>query len=248
MKSARAIVLCGTLALVGLAVLMSQSLPAQQSSGAVDDAAGVVGESDARVEQGGIGQAGPAAGGEQLGERSTTGDQVVPRANGGANGIGVTTQGDSGAVGFQNQPGVQGGTEFQAQGEMTQQLPARRSYPRAAFGQFGESSGYYNAMAQSAADPLRNSDAQLERQSQELAGKYARTEDDEARRTLRGELGEVIAHHFDVRYEIRWRELREIEARVNRLRNALERRQNAREEIIQRRLAQLLSEAEGVGF
>jgi hypothetical protein len=65
---------------------------------------------------------------------------------------------------------------------------------------------------------------------------------------VRAELAEVIAKHFDIRQGIRESELRDIEARVTRLRDALERRQNAREEIIQRRLEQLLSDAQGVGF
>jgi hypothetical protein len=95
---------------------------------------------------------------------------------------------------------------------------------------------------------LQAADRYLESKTGDLAHWYAGCEDAEAKAKLKTELTEAIAKHFDVRHEIRKREVDQLEARVKQLREQLQKREAARQTIIDMRLGQFISAAEGLGW
>lgn len=103
-------------------------------------------------------------------------------------------------------------------------------------------------LSKATAEQLQMSDAYLDGQTQILTGRYARAEDAGARAGLKDELGKTIERHFDVRHETRKREIDELEGRVRRLREHLQRRQQARQTIVEMRLKQFVSKVEGLGW
>jgi len=103
-------------------------------------------------------------------------------------------------------------------------------------------------LAKATAGLLQSSDQYLESQTRRLAEEYAKAKDDEARAKLKGELAKTIERHFDVRHEIRKREIDQLEARVKKLREHLAKRGEARQTIVQMRVGQFISAAEGLGW
>ncbi len=103
-------------------------------------------------------------------------------------------------------------------------------------------------VAKAAAGQLQKLDRYLQSRTQHLAQQYAQTEETEARTKLKGELIQAIEKHFDVRHQIRKREVDELEARVRKLREHLQKRQGARQTIVEMRLNRFISAAEGLGW
>jgi hypothetical protein len=103
-------------------------------------------------------------------------------------------------------------------------------------------------LTKATAGQLQIGDQYIESQTRRLAEEYAKAKDDEARAKLKGELAKTIERHFDVRHEIRKREIDELEARVKTLREHLAKRGEARQSIVQMRLGQFISAAEGLGW
>ena len=105
---------------------------------------------------------------------------------------------------------------------------------------------------------LQQHDVELERKTQEITERYRQGVqnrenplNDEARNALRNELKQIVAQHFEVRTELRRTELRRFERELRRLRDAIERiqmdldkRETAREIILDRRVSQLLGDQE----
>lgn len=101
---------------------------------------------------------------------------------------------------------------------------------------------------------LQRRDEVLEQRSAELARRYGELRDrpaesGEQRDELRRQIEEAVEQHFNVRTELRAHELRRVEmelehlrAVVDRIRDDVERREQARSTIIERRLTQLLGE------
>lgn len=89
---------------------------------------------------------------------------------------------------------------------------------------------------------LEQLDRRLDRESHELAEHYRRTPQGPAREELRGKLREVVTRHFKARQERRELEVKRIEAQLDRLRGALDRRSKESEAIIDRRMSQMLGE------
>ena len=95
---------------------------------------------------------------------------------------------------------------------------------------------------------LQSGDRFLESDTRRLAEQYAKAEDAEAKAKLKGELAKTIERHFDVRHQVRKREVDELEARVKKLREHLQKREGARQTIVEMRLGQFISAAEGLGW
>jgi len=93
---------------------------------------------------------------------------------------------------------------------------------------------------------LRVEDIQLERHCDELAGELRNAEaadDAETAGQLRTELAAAVARHFDVRQQLRERHLQRLEQRIEELRQQIEQRRAARDELIQQRIDELVSDA-----
>ena len=91
-------------------------------------------------------------------------------------------------------------------------------------------------------------EAGLAHESDELLGRYAASDDAAEQKKIKAELRETLAKQFDVQKERRELELARIEERVRKLREQIKKRTDARETIIDRRLEQLVNEAEGLGW
>lgn len=88
---------------------------------------------------------------------------------------------------------------------------------------------------------LLKKDNDLERQTRELAIQYRRAPADQ-RDVLKKQLEELVEEHFGVRQQRRQLELKRLEQELDRLRTALQRRNEARQQIVKQRTGQLLGE------
>jgi hypothetical protein len=95
---------------------------------------------------------------------------------------------------------------------------------------------------------LSHTEAALANDSAEIFARFAETENAADRKKISAELRESLAKQFDVQRQRRELELGRIEEQVRKLREQLKKRTDARETIIERRLDQLINEAEGLGW
>lgn len=113
-------------------------------------------------------------------------------------------------------------------------------------------SGTFNVAGAEPDEPelhkLRQADAAMGKQEDQLAERYAASEDAEQRSAIKAELAEHLTNHFSVQQQIRDRELARVEARVKKLRELTQKRREAQKTIVEQRLDQLLREAEGLGW
>jgi len=87
-----------------------------------------------------------------------------------------------------------------------------------------------------------------ETRQERLLAKYAQTADEKQRAEIKAELSKVLERQFDLQMQQREREVTQIEARVKKLREMIEKRKSARQTIVTGRLDQLLNEADGMGW
>ena len=95
---------------------------------------------------------------------------------------------------------------------------------------------------------LRQADAAMGRQEEQLISRYAASDDAEQRSAIKAELAEHLTNHFSVQEQIRDRELARVEARIKKLRELTQKRRDAQRTIIEQRLDQLLRDADGLGW
>ncbi len=95
---------------------------------------------------------------------------------------------------------------------------------------------------------LAESEMELAHNADEVLAQFVAAEKAEDQKRLKTELREALAKQFDVQRQRRELELKRIEERVQKLRDQIKKRNDARETIIDRRLDQLTNEAEGLGW
>ena len=88
---------------------------------------------------------------------------------------------------------------------------------------------------------LQRSDFELEQRTMQRAHRY-RLAKQEQKEELKTELAEVINKHFDVRQEKRELQLKRMEESLEKLREAIKKRADARDEIVEKRLGELVGE------
>ncbi len=88
----------------------------------------------------------------------------------------------------------------------------------------------------------------LERQALDLKRQYAAAKGADDRDKLRDRLGAVLREQFDAQQKRRKEEVDRVEERLKQLRALLQKREDAKQEIVRRRLEQLLNEADGLGW
>lgn len=88
----------------------------------------------------------------------------------------------------------------------------------------------------------------LERLTTSLTRQYANATDQAQRKELESRLAEVVNKHFAVRHAIRDREIAELEKEVASLRERLQQREDAKQQITEGRVDQLLRSARGLGW
>src|SRR5205823_6115072 len=97
-------------------------------------------------------------------------------------------------------------------------------------------------------DKLLAEEGRLDRDAANLIGEYARTEDEAQRVKTKAKLAEALQKQFDLQQKRRDLEVAHIEAQVKKLREVMRKRGEARQTIIDKRLDQLLREADGLGW
>jgi len=95
---------------------------------------------------------------------------------------------------------------------------------------------------------LAETEGELAHNADQVLSQYVAADKPEDQKRLKSELREALAKQFDVQRQRRELELKRIEERVQKLRDQIKKRNDARETIIDRRLDQLTNEAEGLGW
>jgi hypothetical protein len=81
-----------------------------------------------------------------------------------------------------------------------------------------------------------------------LMKEYAGTDNEDMRAKIKTKLGEALGKQFDLQQKRRELELSRLEARMKKVRDLMKRRSDARTTIIEKRLDQVLREADGLGW
>ncbi|HEV3024494.1 MAG TPA: hypothetical protein VGX76_18590 [Pirellulales bacterium] len=95
---------------------------------------------------------------------------------------------------------------------------------------------------------LAQLDAKLAQEAQQLIEQYAGATDDDGRAKLKDHLAQTIERQFEAQQKLRELEVSRIEARVKKLRDLIDKRNMAKRTIIDKRLDQLIRDAEGLGW
>jgi hypothetical protein len=88
----------------------------------------------------------------------------------------------------------------------------------------------------------------LREQSHQLAKQYVKSEREEEKKEIRKKLIEVLAKQFDGQMKQQEKELTDLEKQIASLKSLLKKRQDAKATIIDRRMEQLIHEADGLGW
>jgi hypothetical protein len=111
-----------------------------------------------------------------------------------------------------------------------------------------------------AQDPLSASDAnvifqngwaasnQPGNESVQLAHKYSKTENEDEKRDVRKKLHDTVSREFDQNIKHQEKELDGIEKQITHMRSLAEKRASAKDRIVDRRIQQLVDEANGLGW
>ncbi len=91
-------------------------------------------------------------------------------------------------------------------------------------------------------------EANVAQEADQLARQLAETKSDTEREKIKTQLGELLKRQFDSRQKRHGHEIEELEAQVKKLKALVEKRQENRNEIIARRLEQILRESQGLGW
>ena len=94
---------------------------------------------------------------------------------------------------------------------------------------------------------LVQEDNELERRTHELGQQFRQAAPDK-RNELKKQLVELVGRQFDVRLQRRALELKRMETELTRLRESMERRSKSREQIVERRLDELISNESDLKF
>lgn len=84
--------------------------------------------------------------------------------------------------------------------------------------------------------------------AQQLARKYAQEKGESGREQIKSRLTDVLKEQFDARQKRHQDEIKQLEDQIKKLKDLIEKRQENRQEIIARRLDQMLREAQGLGW
>ena len=85
-------------------------------------------------------------------------------------------------------------------------------------------------------------------QAADLARQYVKAEKDETKKEIRKKLSDLFSQQFDSHAEQQQKELDDLEKEIARLKSLLKKRQDAKSTIVDRRMEQLIQEAEGLGW
>ena len=94
---------------------------------------------------------------------------------------------------------------------------------------------------------LNRADFDLSQQTEELADKL-RNAKKEDREKVKTEISETVTKHFDVRQKRRELQIKRMEDELKKLREAMTKRNESKDQIIKKRLAELVGNEDDLGF
>ncbi|MHB8863773.1 MAG: DUF1559 family PulG-like putative transporter [Pirellulaceae bacterium] len=97
-------------------------------------------------------------------------------------------------------------------------------------------------------DPLTQEVIAAQWQVNQALARYPQTADETERQAIKADLTKALERQFDVQQQRRMQELAEIESRVQKLRDLIDKRNQAKQSIVSKRCDQLLSELDGLGW
>jgi len=95
---------------------------------------------------------------------------------------------------------------------------------------------------------LHESEASCDRDVADLLAQYARDQDEAKRGAVKTKLAAALDKQFELQQQRREIEAAQIEAQIKKLRELMKKRSDARQTIVQKRLDQLVNEADGLGW
>jgi flagellar motility protein MotE (MotC chaperone) len=95
---------------------------------------------------------------------------------------------------------------------------------------------------------LQSGPARLQSQAHQLAQQYVKAEKEDEKKDIRKKLVQALDQQFDQHSQDQQKELDELEKQVSKLRALLKKRKDAKENIVERRMEQLIQEADGLGW
>lgn len=98
------------------------------------------------------------------------------------------------------------------------------------------------------ANELLRRERDLADSTRQLLQELRKVESEDERAPITRKLASVVEEQFDIRQQVRERELEALETRIQRLRDLHEKRADAKAEIVERRVEQLVRDAEGLGW
>jgi hypothetical protein len=81
-----------------------------------------------------------------------------------------------------------------------------------------------------------------------LAQQYVKAEKDDEKKEIRKKLTDVLGQQFNAQVQRQQKDLEDLEKQIASLRAVLKKRQDAKSTIVERRVEQLIQEAEGLGW
>jgi hypothetical protein len=95
---------------------------------------------------------------------------------------------------------------------------------------------------------VQNDEARVQQEAAALTEEYSRTEDEGQRAKIKAKLSGALQKQFDLQQKRRDLEVARIETQLKKLQELMRKRSEARKTIIEKRLDQLLQEADGLGW
>jgi hypothetical protein len=94
---------------------------------------------------------------------------------------------------------------------------------------------------------LNRAEYDLDQQTRDLADKLRRAKKED-REKIKAEISEAVTKHFDVRQKRRELQIKRMEDELKKLREAMTKRNDSKEQIIKKRLAELVGNEDDLGF
>jgi hypothetical protein len=128
-----------------------------------------------------------------------------------------------------------------AQGQETAKQPASKPGPDPLIQGAVSQNPYWQSFSRTEARNFQHESAQLAKQ-------YVKAEKDDDKKEIRKKLADVLAKQFDAQVNQQQKELADLEAQIASLKALLKKRLDAKTTIIDRRMDQLIQDAEGLGW
>jgi len=93
-----------------------------------------------------------------------------------------------------------------------------------------------------------NEEVGFDHEANQLAKKLGEAKSDTDRSKIKDDLAQVLQKQFDLRQKRHLDEIKSLEDKIKKLKELVEKRQENRREIVSKRLDQILSDAEGLGW